>query len=107
MFNILCQGVWVPPKENVKVVVAIKVLREGSSSAQNEELLQEARIMASVVHPHCTRVFGVCMASQMMLIMPFVPNGSLLEYLRKNQSNIGSKSLLNWCTQIARVSILI
>jgi epidermal growth factor receptor len=85
--------------------VAIKVLREGSSASQNAELLEEARIMAAAIHPNCTRIIAVCMTAQMMLVMPFVPNGCLLDYVRKNQANIGSKVLLNWGTQIARVSI--
>lgn len=94
-----------PANEKVKVIVAVKVIREGSSSDQNDELLEEAKIMASVIHPNCTRIFAVCMTAQMMLVMPFVPYGSLLDYIRKNRSNIGSKALLNWCTQIARVSM--
>ena len=88
----------------MKVVVAIKVIREGSTAAQNAELFDEARIMASVIHPNCTRIIAVCMTAQIMLVMPFVANGALLDYIRKNKANIGSKALLNWGTQIARVS---
>jgi L1 cell adhesion molecule len=101
-FGTVYKGLWIPPDENVKVLVAIKVLREGSSADQNAELLEEARIMASVIHPNCTRIFAVCMTAQMMIVMPFVANGSLLDYIRRNQSNIGSKNLLNWAVQIAR-----
>lgn len=100
------QSTWTPAGENVKVIVAVKVLREGSSSVQNAELLEEARIMASATHPNCTRIIAVCMTAQMMLIMPYIPNGCLLDYVRKNQANIGSKALLNWAVQIARVSLL-
>ena len=101
---LLLQGVWVPPNENVKLPVAIKVLNEGVSSAESRELLDEARIMASVVHPYCLRVVAVCMTARLMLVVPLMPLGSLLDYVRKNRANIDSKRMLNWATQIARVS---
>lgn len=98
------QGAWIPSGENVKIPVAIKVLQEGTAPNQNKELLEEARIMTSVEHPCCIRILAVCMTAQMMLITQLMPLGCLLDYVRKNKMNIGSKVLLNWCTQIARVS---
>jgi len=98
--------VWVPPNENVKLPVAIKVLNEESSAAESRELLDEARIMASVVHPYCVRVVAVCMTARLMLVIPLMPLGSLLDYIRKNRDNIDSKRMLNWATQIARVSLV-
>ena len=97
---------WVPPNENVKLPVAIKVLNEESSAAESRELLDEARIMASVVHPYCVRVVAVCMTARLMLVIPLMPLGSLLDYIRKNRDNIDSKRMLNWATQIARVSLV-
>ena len=99
---IINQGVWIPEKENVKIPVAIKVLQEGTSANLNKELLEEARIMASVEHTCCVRILAVCMTAQMMLVTQLMPLGCLLDYVRKNRENIGSKVLLNWCTQIAR-----
>ncbi len=61
--------------------------------------------MASVDHPCCVRILAVCMTAQMMLITQLMPLGCLLDYVRKNRVNIGSKALLNWCTQIARVGV--
>lgn len=96
------QGAW-KPEENVKIPVAIKVL-QNPSSGQNKELLSEARIMASVDHPCCVRIIAVCMTAQMMLVTQLMPLGCLLEYIRKNQQNIGSKTLLNWSAQIAKAN---
>lgn len=92
-----------PQGENVKIPVAIKVLQEGNSPAQSTELLNEARVMCSVEHMCCVRILAVCMSSQMMLITQLMPHGCLLEYVRENKRHIGSKVLLDWCTQIARV----
>ena len=94
---------FVPKGKNLKMPVAIKVLSEGSTSSQNAELLDEARIMASVNHPYCVRLTAICMTSPIQLITPLMPFGSLLDYLRKNKNNIGSKNLLNWALQISKV----
>lgn len=83
--------------------VAIKVLSEGTSPSENRELLEEARIMASVDNEYCIRILAVCMTAQMMLITQLMPMGCLLDYIRKNRNTVGSAILLNWCTQIAKV----
>lgn len=87
----------------MKIPVAIKVLSDSTSPCQNKELLEEARVMASVENPCCIRILAVCMTAQMMLITQLMPLGCLLDYVRKHKDNIGSKVLLNWCTQIAKV----
>jgi len=38
-----------------------------------------------------------------MLVTPLVPLGALLDYVRRHRTNISSKALLNWSTQIAKV----
>jgi len=98
------QGVFMPKQENVKILVAIKELRERSNPGSDTELLEEARIMASVMHPCCIRVMAVCVTRQMMLVTPLMPFGSLLDYLHRNRSNIGSRSMLTWARQIAEAS---
>jgi len=60
--------VWIPEGENVKIPVAIKALQEGTAPAQNKELLEEARVMASVVHPCCVRILAVCMTAQVLYL---------------------------------------
>lgn len=101
-FGTVYKGFWIPENENVKIPVAIKVLQEGTSPNQNKELLEEARVMSSVDNVNCIRILAVCMTAQMMLITQLMPLGCLLDYVRKHKENIGSKVLLNWCTQIAR-----
>ena len=60
--------------------------------------------MASIDHPCCVRIVAVCMTEQIMLITQLMPLGSLLGYVRNNKHRISSKVMLNWCTQIAKVS---
>ena len=79
-----------------------QVLNEGTGTTANNEILDEAYIMASVEHPNLLQLLAVCMTSQMMLVTQLMPLGCLLDYVRNNKDKIGSKPLLNWCTQIAR-----
>lgn len=102
-FGVVYKGVWVIDGENsTKIPVAIKVLRNDTTANNSKEFLSEAYIMASVDHPNLLKLLAVCMTSQMMLITQLMPLGCLLDFVRKNHDKIGSKTLLNWCTQIAR-----
>jgi epidermal growth factor receptor len=94
------QGVWIPTAEKVKIPVAIKALNDCD---QSKDLLDEARIMASVNHPCCIRIIAVSMTAQMKLVTQLMPLGCLLEYVKLHRNNIGSHTFLNWATQIAAV----
>ncbi|XP_050042583.1 epidermal growth factor receptor-like [Dermacentor andersoni] len=86
----------------MRITVAIKVLREDTAPNTNKEFLEEAYIMASVDHPNVLKLLAVCLTSQLIGGTQLMPLGCLLDYVRNNQDKIGSKPLLNWCTQIAR-----
>ncbi|KAG1701737.1 Epidermal growth factor receptor [Nymphon striatum] len=100
-FGTVYKGVWVPAGENVKVPVAIKVLRDKTNNA-NKDILEEAYIMASVQHPNLVQLLAVCMTSKLMLVTQLMPLGCLLDYVRTHKDMIGSRPLLSWCTQIAK-----
>ncbi|KAL6103913.1 egfr [Pungitius sinensis] len=101
-FGTVYKGLWVPEGEDVKIPVAIKVLREATSPKANKEILDEAYVMASVDHPHVCRLLGICLTSTVQLITQLMPYGCLLDYVKENKDNIGSQYLLNWCVQIAK-----
>eukprot|EP00066_Takifugu_rubripes_P008880 XP_003975413.1 PREDICTED: epidermal growth factor receptor [Takifugu rubripes] len=101
-FGTVYKGLWVPEGEDVKIPVAIKVLREATSPKANKEILDEAYVMASVEHPHVCRLLGICLTSTVQLITQLMPYGCLLDYVKENRDNIGSQYLLNWCVQIAK-----
>ncbi|XP_071791148.1 epidermal growth factor receptor-like isoform X4 [Asterias amurensis] len=101
-FGTVYRGLWVPEGETkIKIPVAIKVLRDFSPSAA-EELLEEAKVMASVDHPYLLRLACVCIAQEMTLITQLMPLGALLDYVREHKEKIGSHHLLNWSYQIAQ-----
>lgn len=100
-FGAVYKGVWIPEGENIKIPVAIKVLR-GQDPARHQEFVEEAYIMASVNHRNILQLIGVCMTSELVLITALMPLGCLHSYVKNNKDLIGSKPLLNWCAQIAR-----
>jgi len=96
------QGYWIPDSGE-KIAVAIKVLSEGTTACQNKELLEEARIMASVIHPCCVQIRAICMTARIMLVSELMPMGCLLDYVRNNGDKLSSYTLLLWSKQIAQV----
>ncbi|KAK2886798.1 melanoma receptor tyrosine-protein kinase-like [Channa argus] len=101
-FGTVYKGLWVPEGEDVKIPVAIKVLREATSPKANQEILDEAFVMASVDHPHVCRLLGICLTSSVQLVTQLMPYGCLLDYVRLHKEHVGAQWLLNWCVQIAK-----
>uniref|UniRef100_A0A8C1QSN5 Receptor protein-tyrosine kinase n=1 Tax=Cyprinus carpio TaxID=7962 RepID=A0A8C1QSN5_CYPCA len=101
-FGTVYKGIWAPDGENIKIPVAIKVLRENTSPKANKEILDEAYVMAGVASPYVCRLLGICLTSTVQLVTQLMPYGCLLDYVRENQDRIGSQYLLNWCVQIAK-----
>ena len=55
-----------------------------------KNLAEESQIMAKFDHPHVMKLLGVSISSSktLLLIMPFMHNGNLLSYLRKNRADL-------------------
>ncbi|KAE8279576.1 Melanoma receptor tyrosine-protein kinase [Larimichthys crocea] len=101
-FGTVFKGLWIPEGENVRIPVAIKVLREATSPKANKEILDEAYVMASVDHPHVCRLLGICLTSSVQLVTQLMQYGCLLDYVRHHRDHVGAQWLLNWCVQIAK-----
>ncbi|XP_037311535.2 melanoma receptor tyrosine-protein kinase-like [Pungitius pungitius] len=101
-FGTVFKGRWNPEGENVRIPVAIKVLREATSPKANQEILDEAYVMASVDHPHVCRLLGICLTSSVQLVTQLMPYGCLLDYVRHHRDHVGAQWLLNCCVQMAK-----
>ena len=55
-----------------------------------EEMLKECAKMQELNHPNVLGLMGVCLdgGPAPFIIMPFMANGSLLSYLRKNRNTL-------------------
>jgi|EndMetStandDraft_8_1072994.scaffolds.fasta_scaffold435032_1 ephrin-B len=65
--------------------VAIKLLKKGSFASDKDEFLAEASIMGQFDHVNVVKLLGVVSASNpVMIIMEYLPNKSLEQYLKLN-----------------------
>lgn len=69
-----------------KIPVAVKTLKDEDISSQKSEVLDEAKIMAKLDHPHIVRLIGVTQSPSLMIVMEIAPLGPLNKYLKKNKS---------------------
>nr|ANP44414.1 epidermal growth factor receptor Smed-egfr-2 [Schmidtea mediterranea] len=106
-FGAVYRGVWKPSNKDLEksdrdsLDVAVKVIR-ANRNIDIQEIMEEAKVMASVCHKHCLRLIGICLKYEMpCLITTFVELGSLDKYLRKHKSTLCSRTLLSWGEQIA------
>ena len=63
----------------------------GSYTANDiKDLVKESRTMKTFDHPNVMRLIGVCIdaGDAPYLVMPFMANGSLLAYLKKERPNL-------------------
>ena len=59
------------------------------SSGDLERLTKEISTMLSFEHPNVMSLVGVCLDNEMpLLIMPFMSNGSVLEYIRHHKQEL-------------------
>ena len=64
---------------------------------------QEGVVMASMDHDNVVRLYCVCMSKQLMLVSQFVPNGALIDYLKKNRDKLTASMMLQFAAQISKV----
>ena len=64
------------------------------SSSDVKCLAEESQIMAKFDHPNVMKLLGVSinMNKNLLVILPFMANGSLLAYLRKNRAGLTVKN---------------
>nr|CDS21907.1 epidermal growth factor receptor [Echinococcus granulosus] len=73
-----------------------------SARSNLQDMLTEAKVMASVQHKNCLPLIGVCLTRKMQcMVSMFVEEGSLDRYLRLHKDDLNSFTLLSWAEQIA------
>ncbi|VDD79757.1 unnamed protein product [Mesocestoides corti] len=73
-----------------------------SARSNLQDMLSEAKVMASVQHKNCLPLIGVCLTRKMQcMVSVFVEAGSLDRYLRLHKDELNSFTLLSWAEQIA------
>ncbi|KAA8583245.1 hypothetical protein FQN60_015791 [Etheostoma spectabile] len=93
-FGEVFEGLW-----NDTTAVAVKTLKPGTMDT--EDFLREAQIMKRLRHAKLIQLYAVCtMEEPIYIITELMKNGSLLEYLQKNENvyeaREGTKFPVKW-----------
>eukprot|EP00051_Salpingoeca_urceolata_P018662 m.264115 g.264115 ORF g.264115 m.264115 type:complete len:686 (-) comp19247_c6_seq8:39-2096(-) len=92
------EGVWTKYKRKV----AVKTLKE--EATDGAEFMKEANVMKKMRHPNLVQLLGVCTTQRpMFIVTEFLPNGNLLDYLRKEttKQEIDATALMYMASQVA------
>ena len=71
--------------------ICILIMNAGSfTEKEKNQLLRESDMMLDFDHPNVINLIGVCLDAgpSPYLVLPFMENGSLLSYVRKNRNNL-------------------
>ncbi|CAH1103307.1 unnamed protein product [Psylliodes chrysocephalus] len=82
--------------------VAVKKLKTFAESTCLQDFEREINIMKSLEHPNIVKIIGVQRESEILLVMEFVPHGSLQSYLKINRESLQEAQLLNYALDIAK-----
>ncbi|XP_061783716.2 tyrosine-protein kinase ITK/TSK isoform X1 [Nerophis lumbriciformis] len=93
-FGLVLQGRWREKK------VALKIIKQECMS--NEEFKEEARIMMRLCHSKLVQLYGVCtQRSPMCLVLEFMDNGCLSDYLRNKKGALSQNAMLEMCLDVS------
>lgn len=81
--------------------VAVKQLKPTYESSGYHDLLREISIMKSLQHKNIVEIKGVVEDPKTLLVMEYVPLGSLLIYIRTHKHRLTEKKLLMFSADIA------
>ncbi|KAM4708941.1 tyrosine-protein kinase JAK3 [Discoglossus pictus] len=93
-----------PLGDNTGELVAVKKLQH-STAEHVRDFQRESLILRSLHSDYIVKYRGLCYSvgrQSFQLVMEFLPNGSLREYLPKNRDGIGSSQLLLYASQICK-----
>ncbi|KAI6072350.1 Tyrosine-protein kinase JAK3 [Aix galericulata] len=94
-----------PLGDSTGELVAVKKLQQDSAK-ELQDFEREIQILHSLQHDFIVKYRGVCYSRGrrgLRLVMEYLPNGCLRDYLQKNQHRLEHRSLLLYAWQICKV----
>ena len=99
-FGEVCKGTLQVNHRTVKV--AIKTLKPNCSEKSKQDFFKEASAMAQFSHENVIYLYGVTLTKPIMIVTPFMENGSLDKFLICNKGNMQVIDLGRICHGVAR-----
>ncbi|XP_062874436.1 tyrosine-protein kinase JAK2 isoform X2 [Trichomycterus rosablanca] len=93
-----------PLQDSTGEVVAVKKLQH-STTEHIRDFKREIEILKSLQHENIVKYKGVCYGAgrrNLLLVMEYLPFGSLRDYLSKNRDRIDHKKLVHYASQICK-----
>ena len=96
--------------QNISIVIAVKKLKPNPSQAQKEAFDQDVHFMSLLRHPNVLRLLGVCYQDPAFIMMEYMEEGDLNQFLRRyseivttpsSEDQIAVAELLYMASQIA------
>ncbi|XP_065168066.1 tyrosine-protein kinase hopscotch-like [Atheta coriaria] len=82
--------------------VAVKKLKSSATGSGQKEFEEEIKIMKSLNHKNIVRILSALSSEEgIMMVMEFVPHGSLETYLKINKDTLHDQQLLRYASGIA------
>ncbi|XP_065656520.1 ephrin type-A receptor 5 isoform X5 [Hydra vulgaris] len=89
-------------KSNETKLVAVKILKPDSEKRARDDFLSEAAILGQFIDPNVIKLEGIILKnSSNMIVLEFMPNGSLDAYLQKHELEFSAAQLLGMSRGIA------
>ena len=63
--------------------------------------------MASLNHPHLTKIIGIHAVEDVKIFTLFREHGSLLDFLQRKKNTLGSEDLVRYAFQISQVTTVL
>ena len=99
-FGEVCKGTL--KKNDRDITVAIKTLKLNSTEKNKEDFFREASAMGQFTHENVIYLYGVTLTKPIMIITPYMENGSLDKFLVSKKSSLVLNDLANICLGVAK-----
>ena len=99
-FGDVCKGTL---KINDRVIpVAIKTLKNSSTEKNKQDFFHEASAMGQFTHANVIYLYGVTLSKPIMIVTPYMQNGSLDKFLHTNANTLNLTDLGKICLGVAK-----
>ena len=98
-FADVCKGIL--KKQEQRIEVAIKILKSNAIQKNKEDFLSEASIMGQFKHPNVIFLYGVTLNKPIVIVTPFMENGSLDDFLAQKEFSLTAIQQVAICIGVA------
>ena len=74
--------------DGISILVAVKKLKSDADDETRDAFEKEIKFMARLHHENVVRLLGVCLQKQAFILMEYMENGDLNQYLQKHELTI-------------------